>query len=114
MRIQWRRDAPPVTMMVWALCCAALAAAADGERITADNAAAYKALLPESVYARVVAGQYALPLVTIDAARFRANYSDRFWQASQGNRGKYGVDAETGGLTEVATGKIPTRFFGLP
>jgi hypothetical protein len=86
----------------------------EGPRITAGNAAAYEALLPEPVYARVVAGQYVLPLVAVDAARFRANYSDRFWQASRANRGRFGIDAATGGLTDAATGAIPTRFFGLP
>jgi hypothetical protein len=83
-------------------------------RIDKDNVESYKALLPQPVYDRVRAGEYVLPLVAVDAQRFRANYSERFWQASAANRGKYGIDADTGGLTEVATGKIPQRFFGLP
>ncbi len=84
------------------------------ERITAANVGAYQKLLPAPVYARVADGQYVLPVVPVDAARFRANYTDRFWKASQANRGKFGIDAATGGLTDVATGAIPTRFFGLP
>lgn len=95
------------------LSCAA-AGADDATRIAMENVEAYKALLPQSVYDRVRAGEYVLPLVPVDAQRFRANYTDRFWQASAANQGKYGIDAETGGLTEVATGKIPTQFFGLP
>lgn len=101
-------------LLLLALLVSGRAAAEAPTRITAANAAAYQALLPESVYARVVAGQYELPLISVDAARFRANYTDRFWQASQANRGRYGIDAATGGLTDAATGTIPTRFFGLP
>ena len=115
MRIRSRLGAPtPLLVLLGALLCAGVAAGDDAVRITAANAGDYKALLPEPVYARVVAGQYVLPVVPVDAARFRANYSDRFWQASQANRGKYGIDPETGGLTDVATGRIPTHFFGLP
>ena len=114
MRIQSRRGAAWWSTLLAILLFPAGALSADAARITKDNVEPYKALLPEPVYARVVAGQYALPLVEVEAARFRANYTDRFWQASQANRGKYGIDAETGGLTDVATGKIPTRFFGLP
>lgn len=109
-----RRETPPALALLFAVALCAPALAAEAERITADNVKAYQALLPESVSARVAAGQYVLPLVAVDAARFRANYSDRFWQASKANAGKFGIDAETGGLTDVATGKIPTRFFGLP
>ncbi|MBX3025936.1 DUF1329 domain-containing protein [bacterium] len=114
-----RRGAPLAlaiasTLAVLTGAVVAAAAAEDATRISAANAKAFAALLPESVYARVAAGQYELPLVAVDPARFRANYSDRFWQASQANRGRFGIDAETGGLTDAATGRIPTRFFGLP
>lgn len=115
MRMSEGRGGPsPLTLLIGIACWATAAQAAEPERITAANASAFQKLLPESVYARVVSGEYELPLVTIDATRFRANYTDRFWQASQANRGKFGIDAETGGLTDVATGKIPTKFFGLP
>lgn len=83
-------------------------------RITKENVDGFKALLPPSVYERVRNGEYVLPLVPVDPVRFRANYTDHFWQASAANRGKYGIDAETGGLTDVASGKIPAKFFGLP
>jgi len=112
-----RRRALP---LVLAFCAAAAVAprAARAEaaamRLTATTVEPHRALLPPPVYARVKAGQYVLPLVPVDAARFRANYTDRFWQASAANRGRFGIDAATGGLTEVASGAIPTRFFGLP
>ena len=91
-----------------------LSAGAAPSPITRANLEPVRTLLPPSVAARVQSGQYTLPLVAVDAARFRANYSDRFWQASAANRGKFGLDAATGGLTEIATGQIPKRFFGLP
>jgi hypothetical protein len=83
-------------------------------RIDRDNVERYAELLPESIRARVERGQYFLNLVPLDEARFRNNYTDRFWQASAANDGKYGIDQETGGLTEAATGKIPASIYGLP
>lgn len=103
------------------LCAVLLALAdagvrADEERLRIDggNVAAYEALLPVSVAERVRAGQYVLHVVPVDPARFRANYTDRFWAASAANKGKFGIDAATGGLTDATTGAIPQRFFGLP
>jgi hypothetical protein len=97
-----------------AVVTAMAACAEDGLRITADNVAQYRALLPASVYERVRAGEYVLPVVAVDAAKFRANYTDRFWAATAANKGKFGIDADTGGLTDAATGKIPDHYFGLP
>src|SRR6185369_14308052 len=101
---------------VAAASCADLATAVDDQpfRVTAENAEAYKALLPEPVYARVKQEQYVLPVVPVDAARFHANYSEVFWKASAANAGKYSIDAATGGLIDVSTGAIPQRVFGLP
>lgn len=83
-------------------------------KVTAANAETYKALLPDPIYTRVKAGQYVLPVVPVDAARFRANHTDTFWKASAANAGKYSIDSATGGLIDVATGAIPQRVFGLP
>ena len=98
------------------LCAGAASARAADERVRIgkDNVGPYQALLPQPVYDRVRAGEYVLTLVPVDRERFRANYTDRFWKASTANRGKYGIDADTGGLTDAASGKIPLRFFGLP
>jgi hypothetical protein len=82
--------------------------------VDAANLDTYRALLPSSVAARVGNGQYTLRVADVDAARFRANYTDRFWSASAANRGKFGIDAATGGLTDAASGQIPSQFFGLP
>lgn len=82
--------------------------------ITKANVAQYEELLPSSIAHRVELGQYELKVVPIDPKRFRANYSERFWEASAENAGKYTVDPETGGLAEASTGKIPDRLFGLP
>ncbi|MDX2166358.1 MAG: DUF1329 domain-containing protein [Deltaproteobacteria bacterium] len=98
-----------------ALLAAAGAARADEPlTVNAANLDTYRALLPESVAARVATRQYTLRVAPVDAARFRANYSDRFWQATRANQGRFGIDAATSGLTDVATGAIPTQFFGLP
>jgi hypothetical protein len=83
-------------------------------RIDDKNVDQYAELLPETVTKRVKLGQYVLNLVPVDEARFRKNYTDRFWRASAANQGKYTVDAETGGLAEAATGKIPQAIYGLP
>jgi Protein of unknown function (DUF1329) len=83
-------------------------------RIDKSNVDGFKALLPVSVYDRVRAGEYVLPLIPVDAEQFRANYTERFWKTSAANKGKFGIDAETGGLTDAATKKIPEAFFGLP
>jgi hypothetical protein len=100
--------------IVWASAARSRAAADTGQRIDKSNVEAHKALLPVSVYDRVRAGEYVLTVVPVDAQRFRANYTDRFWKASAANQGKFGLDPDTGGLTDRASGKIPQRFFGLP
>jgi Protein of unknown function (DUF1329) len=82
--------------------------------ITKSNVKRYEELLPPSIANRVELGQYELKVVPVDAKRFRANYSERFWKASAANAGKYAIDPETGGLAEAGTGKIPERLFGLP
>jgi hypothetical protein len=89
-------------------------AAEDALRIDQSNAARYKSLLPEPIYRRLAEGQYHFTLVPVDPKRFRGNYTDRFWKATAGNVGKYGIDPETGGLTDAKTGKIPDQVFGLP
>src|SRR5215468_7032462 len=93
---------------------APLPAAERGTRIDKSNVETFKTLLPAPVYDRVRAGEYVLNVVPVDAQRFRANYTERFWKASAANQGKFGLDPETGGLTDAASGKIPERFFGLP
>jgi hypothetical protein len=94
---------------------AARAGAADRPfTITQDNVAQYTGLLPEPIARRVAAGEYAVPVVPVDAKRFRANYTDRFWQASAANARKYDIDPATGGLIEAKTKAIPSSLFGLP
>ena len=79
-----------------------------------DNAEAYQSVLPEPVYRRLKTGEYHFKVVPVDAKKFRANYTDRFWKASAANAGKYDIDADTGGLKEVRSGARPTALFGLP
>jgi hypothetical protein len=83
-------------------------------RIDDENVEKYAELLPEPIAKRVKLGQYVLNLVPVDGERFKKNYTERFWQASAANEGKYGVDAKTGGLAEASSGKIPQQVYGLP
>jgi len=71
-------------------------------------------LLPEVVLKRVEKGEYAFDVQEADPVKFRHNYSDGFWRASEANDGKYDVDVDTCGLKEVATGKIPSFYYGYP
>ena len=54
-----------------------------------------KDLVPEPVLRRIKAGEYSFRVEPADAARFRENYSRRFWEASAANDGKYDLDPAT-------------------
>jgi len=82
--------------------------------LSANNCQEAADLLPEPVLARVKNGQYTFKVVPVDPVKFRANYSLKFWQASQANEGKYAIAEGVCGLKEIATGKVPSFFFGLP
>ena len=71
-------------------------------------------LLPEPVLERVKKGDYWFRVQPIDPDRFKHNYSDAFWAASEANAGKYDLDPETCGLKDVATGAPPEFYFGYP
>jgi len=71
-------------------------------------------LLPPPVLERVKKGDYWFRVQPVDPERFKHNYSDAFWAASEANAGKYDLDAETCGLKDVATGKPPEFYFGYP
>jgi hypothetical protein len=90
------------------------ASAASETVLARDNADLYKDLLPDPIYRRLKAGEYRFRVVPVDADRFRANYTDRFWQASAANEGRYDTDSATGGLKEKGGSARPTNLFGLP
>ena len=69
-------------------------------------------LLPEVALNRVKKGEYYFKVIEVDPEKFKQNYSQRFWQASEANAGKYDVDPTTCGLKDVATGKMPEFYFG--
>ncbi len=71
-------------------------------------------LLPAVVLERVKAGDYWFAVQPIDPERFKQNYSQAFWTASEANAGKYDVDAATCGLKDISTGKMPDFYFGYP
>jgi len=118
---QARRAARPAgaawPALAAALAAFALLAAAPGAAqvvIDAGNLEQYRALLPEPVARRVEQGQYYFKLVEVDAKKFRANYTERFWKASKENAGRFRVDETTGGLIDDKTGRIPTAVYGFP
>ena len=86
------------------------------EEYTLDQSNWQKAegLLPEPVLKRLKAGDYQFKVVPLDNAKFKSNYSTTFWGASEANEGKYELDAETCGLKDKATGKMPDFAFGMP
>ncbi|MBI1818627.1 MAG: DUF1329 domain-containing protein [Deltaproteobacteria bacterium] len=71
-------------------------------------------LLPDAILKRVKDGQYWYKVVPVDPDKFKQNYSKAFWSASEGNDGKFDVDAATCGLKDVRTGKVPEFYFGYP
>ncbi len=73
-----------------------------------------KDLLPEPVLNRVKSGEYHFKVVPVDPDKFKQNYSKKFWEASEANAGKYGIDTATCGLKDLKTGKIPDFYFGYP
>ncbi|HYD50746.1 MAG TPA: DUF1329 domain-containing protein [Terriglobales bacterium] len=73
-----------------------------------------KDLLPEVVLKRVEKGEYSYKVVPVDPEKFKQNYSQKFWEASRANAGKYGIDDKTCGLKDIATGKMPEFYFGYP
>ena len=111
--------------------CAALATAlllSTGRASAADTATATgepwildsnnwqqaQGMLPDPVLERVKKGDYWYKVQSVDPERFKHNYSDAFWAASEANAGKYDLDPETCGLKDVATGEPPTFYFGYP
>jgi hypothetical protein len=73
-----------------------------------------KDLVPEPVLKRVRAGEYWFRVVPAEPGRFRENYSRPFWEAAAANEGRYDLDADTCGLREKASGKVPDFYFGYP
>ena len=71
-------------------------------------------LLPDVVLNRVKAGDYWYRVREVDPEKFKHNYSQKFWDASEANAGKYDVDPGTCGLKDVKTGKMPDFYFGYP
>ncbi len=71
-------------------------------------------MLPPVVLERVKKGDYWYKVVPVDPAEFKTNYSQKFWDASEANAGKYDIDAATCGLKDVKTGEMPEFYFGYP
>jgi len=86
------------------LAAGALTAAAEEQPWTleASNWEKGKDLLPEPVVKRLQKGEYWFKVVSADPSRFHHNYSQAFWDASEKNAGRYGLDEKTCGLKDKA------------
>jgi hypothetical protein len=82
--------------------------------LDANNWQEGEKLLPEPVLKRLKAGEYWFKVVPVDPAKFKRNYSQKFWDATSANAGKYDVEPTQCGLIEKSTGKLPEYVFGLP
>src|SRR5262249_13874372 len=82
--------------------------------LDANNWQEGKDLLPDPVLKRLKDGQYWFKVVPVDPAKFKDNYSKKFWDATAANEGKYELDQKTCGIKDKATGKIPDFIVGLP
>ncbi len=81
-------------------------------KLNKDNWQKAEGLLPEPVLKRVQAGDYTYTVVPTDSQKFRENFTQAYWAASEANEGKYDLDVETCGLKLKSTGKMPDNVFG--
>src|SRR5438552_6961922 len=98
------------------LAAGALTAAAEEQPWTLEssNWEKGKDLLPEPVVKRLQKGEYWFKVVSADPSRFHHNYSQAFWDATEKNAGRYGLDEKTCGLKDKATDQIPDYVVALP
>ncbi len=81
-------------------------------KLDKDNWQKAEGLVPEPVLRRIEAGDYTFTVVPTDAKKFRENFTQAFWAASEANEGKYDIDKETCGLKLKESGEIPDNVFG--
>ncbi len=104
-----------IAFLLVVLALASLASADDQPWVlSANNWQQGEALLPAPILERVKHGDYTFKVVPIDPAKFHANYSRRFWEASAANAGKYDLAPNLCGLADRSTGRMPAFFFGYP
>ena len=105
----------PLVIAVCALLAPTVRAADEGEWILdANNWQEGKDLLPDPVLKRLQAGEYWFRVVAVDPQRYEKNFSQKFWDATKANAGKYDVEPKQCGLMDKSTGKIPEFLTGLP
>jgi len=82
--------------------------------LDANNWQEGEKLLPDPVLKRLKAGEYWFKVVPVDPEKFKHNYSQKFWDATAANEGKYDVEPKQCGLVSKGTGALPDFVFGLP
>jgi hypothetical protein len=82
--------------------------------LDANNWQEGKDLLPDPVVKRLQKGEYWFKVSPVDPNKFRHNYSQTFWDATEANEGKYDLEPKQCGLRDKSSGKIPDFVFGMP
>jgi hypothetical protein len=122
MRYSWKQATTAAIAVALSTCgwltpsVRAADAGADGKEwiLDSNNWQQGEGLLPPVVLERVKKGDYCYKVLPVDPEAFKRNYSQKFWDASEANAGKYDLDPETCGLKDVKTGKVPDFYFGYP
>ncbi|MBI2891768.1 MAG: DUF1329 domain-containing protein [Nitrospirae bacterium] len=84
-----------------------------GQKISKDNIAAHRDLLPASVADRVASGAYEITIGDLKPASLSTVYAKGFYEASSNNKGKFKL-ADGGGLVSTASGERTRLPYGLP
>ncbi|MFN8545386.1 MAG: DUF1329 domain-containing protein [Candidatus Binatia bacterium] len=116
MRTPPRYWVPALAALVLTTIAATGQAASDTQPwiLDANNWQEGKDLLPDPVVKRLQKGEYWFKVLPVDPKKFHDNYSQKFWDATKQNDGKYDVEEKQCGLRDKATGKIPDFLIGMP
>jgi len=122
MRYSWKQATTAAIAVALSTCgwltpsVRAADAGADGKEwiLDSNNWQQGEGLLPPVVLERVKKGDYWYKVLPVDPEAFKHNYSQKFWDASEANAGKFDLDPETCGLKDVKTGKPPVCYCGYP
>lgn len=111
-RVVWAADGPPGAAQ--AVSSSANQGTGKPWKLSANNWQEGEELLPAPILERVKNKEYEFTVVPTDPEKIHSLYSQKFWDASESNAGKYDIDPDTCGLKDAATGEMPSFYFGYP